>query len=230
MISHSSNLFELSTLQRAINSAISDHDGDLDAAGVEELFDKNYPELEAKLRAYGWMIETSQIEVRELDGWIQRLESRRAGVVATEQSLRKRMAEAMLRSEIKKVEGQTPVDLEGAREHVRFLASKQERMAAPLREAVRALGEILNAARPPISWKAAWTPGKIDTTEDFDMEIVRTWGTVHGYPELVVDPPRPPQPESPPPRLDKALAKKILKLAEIPGVFLEKEAKLHAGE
>lgn len=223
------SLYELSAVQGAVERAIEEHDGDIEAAGVEAILDENYPKLIDKLRAYGWMIEKAQIELQELDGWIDRLRGRRDAVAASQADLQRRMAEGMNRANVKKVEGQDrPLDVAKVVELAQKAAKLKKATDRAQRDQVlEELLVVLDARRPPISWKLKVGRGKVTEEEGFQIEAFRVWAELQGFEGLVVDP----EPTTPAPRMDKKAVGDLLRAdVEIPGVSLKKEVKVDAGE
>jgi len=221
------SLWTLSTLMQKINRRISDADGEIDDEQIEREFDETYPELESKLRAYGWVIETAKDEIRSMDVWLDRIKRRHKAATDLVGRLSQRMAEAMGRAEIKRIEGNAPVSIQAVRE----LAEKARGLSKAADRAARdqILDQIIGLLgdRPTFSWETRLTPGAIDTDPELNLDALRGLSALYGV-ELVVDPPRPP---APPARLDKVAAKKLINSGtDLPGVSIKTEWRLYDGE
>lgn len=224
------SLYELSGVQRAINTKLEIQGGELDDEALEELMDKNYPQLVEKLQAYGWMIEVGMAEIAELDGWTERVLRRRNASAETVKRLRVRMAEGMLRADIKKVEGRKSPDMARVLE----LALEASGLHKAIDRAERnnvldKLLEELQTAKPPISWTARESRGTIEVDDNINLDLLRAFAEINDFEGLIVEGVT--KETTSEARIDKKVAKVLIDAEnELPGISLKKEARLYAGE
>lgn len=219
-------LMKMSNDLAAIQARIDAAGGSLEDAGVEDALDKLYPQVEQKLRSYGWLIESGEAELRELDLWLGRVQEHRATVASTVASLRWRMAHAMGKADIKKVTGTAAPDMAA----VLALVQKASKLRgstdrAQRNEVLDQLLETLTGKPPGVSWTARQTKG-ITNVSEASVDDLRAMGMVMGV-ELVDDP----APKPPVPVINKRAVRELLDAeVAVPGCSVDREWRLYDGK